>query len=180
MRHIWSEEYKRILMRRVWVALASAQNYAGLVTADQLADLKKEVKNLNIDRSLEIERESHHDVMAELRTYAEQCPIGAAVLHLGATSTDITDNVDVLRMREASTLLIQRLSGLLATFVDLVEETAGDPILAINHIQSSHTAGKPPAIHQTNWHPDSSPGISAMHELHQHPPHASSPRYRPE
>ena len=73
--------------------------------------------------------------MAELQAYADQCPSGGAILHLGATSTDITDNVDVLRLREISTLLIQRLSGLLATFVDLIEETAGDPILAITHIQ---------------------------------------------
>ncbi len=135
MRHIWSEENKRLLMRQVWVALASAQNNAGLVTADQLADLKSKVKNLDIDRSQEIEREIHHDVMAELRTYADQCPSGGAVLHLGATSADITDNVDVLRMREASTLLIQRLSRLLSTFVDLIEETAGDPILAYTHLQ---------------------------------------------
>jgi adenylosuccinate lyase len=92
-------------MRQVWVALASAQNNAGLVTADQLADLKREVKNL------EIERETHPDVMAELRTYADQCPSGGAILQLGTTSTDIPDNVDGLRMREASKLLIQRLWG---------------------------------------------------------------------
>ncbi|GMQ77729.1 MAG: adenylosuccinate lyase [Anaerolineae bacterium] len=135
MRHIWSEENRRLLMRQVWVALASAQKIAGLVTAEQLADLKSNVENLDIDRSLEIEREIHHDVMAELRTYADQCPSGGPVLHLGATSADITDNVDVLRMREALRLLIQRLSSLLAAFVDLIEETAGDPILAFTHIQ---------------------------------------------
>ncbi len=135
MRHIWSEENRRILMRQVWVALASAQKRAGLVAADQLADLKRHVEDLDIDRSLEIEGEIHHDVMAELRTYAEQCTSGGAILHLGATSADITDNVDVLRMREASTLLIQKLSGLLAAFVDLIEESAGEPILAYTHLQ---------------------------------------------
>ena len=109
MRYIWSEVYKRRLMRRVWVALAAAQHVAGLVSAEQLADLDAHAEDVNIERALQIERETRHDVMAEIRAYAEQCPIGGGIIHWGATSADITDNVDVLRQREATRLLIEGL-----------------------------------------------------------------------
>ena len=39
MRQIWSERYRRVLMRRVWIALATAQHEAGLVSAEQLAEI---------------------------------------------------------------------------------------------------------------------------------------------
>jgi adenylosuccinate lyase len=70
MRQVWSELHKRRLMRRVWVALAAGQHKAGLVTAGQLADLQAQVENVDIGRALEIERETRHDVMAEIRTFA--------------------------------------------------------------------------------------------------------------
>jgi adenylosuccinate lyase len=93
-------------MRRVWVALATAQQEAGLVTAEQLADLQSQMAHIDIDRALEIEKETRHDVMAEIRTFAEQCPVGGGIIHWGATSADITDNVDVLRLRDAAAILL--------------------------------------------------------------------------
>jgi adenylosuccinate lyase len=135
MRQLWSETHKRRLMRRVWVALAAAQHQAGLVTADQLADLQSQADNVNIARALEIEQETRHDVMAEIRTFAEQCPVGGGIIHWGATSADITDNVDALRLREATDLLLERLSDLLLKLADRVEETAVIPTMAHTHIQ---------------------------------------------
>lgn len=135
MRYIWSEVYKRRLMRRVWVALAAAQHVAGLVSAEQLADLDAHAEDVNIERALQIERETRHDVMAEIRAYAEQCPIGGGIIHWGATSADITDNVDVLRQREATRLLIEGLHRLLAAFARRIEETADLPVMAYTHIQ---------------------------------------------
>lgn len=135
MRYLWSEAHKRLLMRRVWVALAAAQHVAGLVTADQLADLEAHVDDVDIDRALQIERETRHDVMAEIRTYAEQCPVGGGVIHWGATSADITDNVDVLRQREAARLLAEQLRRLLSAFVRRIGETADLPVMGYTHIQ---------------------------------------------
>lgn len=135
MRYLWSEGHKRRLMRRVWVALAAAQHIAGLVSAEQLADLESHVDDINIDRAQQIERETRHDVMAEIRAFAEQCPVGGGIIHWGATSADITDNVDVLRQREA----VQRLSGglrrLLSAFARRIDDTADLPIMAHTHIQ---------------------------------------------
>ncbi|MCA9941564.1 MAG: adenylosuccinate lyase, partial [Anaerolineales bacterium] len=71
MRHVWSEEHKRRLMRQVWVALAAAQQDAGIVTPAQLADLQAHIDDIDIPRALAIEQETRHDVMAEIRCYAE-------------------------------------------------------------------------------------------------------------
>ncbi|MGW8319391.1 MAG: adenylosuccinate lyase [Candidatus Promineifilaceae bacterium] len=135
MRRIWSEEQKRLLMRRVWVALATAQHKAGLVSSAQLADLRAQMNRVDINRALEIEQETHHDVIAEIRAYAEQCPVGGGIIHLGATSADITDNVDVIRMRDSVELLLQRLNTLLDHFADKIEAFADEPAMALTHIQ---------------------------------------------
>jgi adenylosuccinate lyase len=135
MRDIWSETHKRQLMRQVWLALATAQHEAGLVTEEQLADLQSQVEQVDIGRSHEIEQETRHDVMAEIRAYAEQCPVGGGVIHLGATSADITDNVDVLRMREAAVLIEQSLKSLLRELAQKIEATAHIPTMAFTHIQ---------------------------------------------
>lgn len=122
-------------MRRVWVALAAAQHRAGMVTAAQLQDLQDHQDQVDLARALEIEREVRHDVMAEIRAYAEQCPEGGAIIHWGATSADITDNVDVLRMREALSLVEGRLTRLLRAFEQRIRATAHTPVMAYTHIQ---------------------------------------------
>src|SRR5690606_35181591 len=122
MRAIWSEVHKRRLMRHVWVALAAAQQQAGLVSAAQLQELRDHVNDVNIERALEIEQEVRHDVMAEIQAFAEQCPQAGGIIHWGATSADITDNVDVLRLREATAVLIQRLEALLEALASRIEQ----------------------------------------------------------
>ena len=135
MRQIWSEQNKRRLMRQVWLALATAQHQAGLVTQAQLADLQAHAEQIDIDRALEIEKQTRHDVMAEIRTFAEQCAVGGGIIHWGATSADITDNVDVLRLREAAVLLRDQLKIVLSHLADRIEETAALPTMAHTHIQ---------------------------------------------
>ena len=73
---------------------------------------------MDIARSLTVEQQTRHDVMAEIRVFAEQCPIGGGIIHWGATSADITDNVDVLRLREASRLLLEHLPPLAGDVLD--------------------------------------------------------------
>ena len=81
MRQIWSEYHKRQLMRQVWLALAAAQHKAGLVSSAQLSDLQAHANDIDIERAQEIEQETRHDVMAEIRTFAEQCPVGGGIIH---------------------------------------------------------------------------------------------------
>ena len=88
MKNVFSEVNKRKLLRRVWIALATAQMKAGLVTKKQVEELIAHKDDIDIDRATEIEREIKHDLMAEIKTYAEQCPLAGGIIHLGATSMD--------------------------------------------------------------------------------------------
>lgn len=137
MRRIWSEAHRRRLLRRVWVALARAQADLGLISPQQVADLEAHQDDVDIARAEQIEAEIHHDLMAELRVFAEQCPIGGPVLHLGATSQDILDNADALRLREALSLVRQRLTDLLSAFADRIEETADLVCMGYTHLQAA-------------------------------------------
>jgi len=138
MRAIWSERYKRLCWRRVWVALAEAQCELGIVSPAQVDDLRAhmdEVNEASIARALAIEREIQHDLMAELRTYAEQCPVGGGVIHLGATSADIEDNADALRLREALALVRGALARLIRALAEQVLHYADLPAMGFTHLQ---------------------------------------------
>lgn len=135
MRRIWSEGEKRRLWRRIWLALAETQAHFGLVSEEQLNDLRRNVEKVDLERALAIEAQIHHDLMAELKTFAEQSPLGGGVLHLGATSMDIEDNAEVLRLRSALDLILQRLQEVLLLFAGHVEQTADLPVMGFTHLQ---------------------------------------------
>ena len=135
MRLLWSETNKRLLWRQLWVALAEVQSEYGLVKPEQAADLRRHMTEINLPRALEIEAEIQHDLMAELRTFAEQCPVGGGIIHLGATSTDIEDNTDALRLRDGLEFLLQSLRSLLQTLGKLIEKWADTPVIAFTHLQ---------------------------------------------
>jgi len=135
MRRLWSEEHKRRLWRRIWVALAETQSEFGLVTPAQVEDLRYHADEVNVERSLAIEAEIHHDLMAEVKVFAEQCPVGGGIIHLGATSMDIEDNADALRVRAALDLVLASLAKLLVRFAELIEQYADTPVIAFTHLQ---------------------------------------------
>ncbi|OIO88037.1 MAG: adenylosuccinate lyase [Anaerolineae bacterium CG2_30_64_16] len=135
MRRLWGETHKRRLWRRIWVALAEAEQAAGLVTAEQVADLRDHVEDIDLARAQQIEAEIHHDLMAEVRAYAEQCPAGGGIIHLGATSMDVEDNADALRVRDALNLVLAGLRQLLLAFARQIECWADTPTLAFTHLQ---------------------------------------------
>jgi adenylosuccinate lyase len=135
MRRLWSEAHKRRLWRQLWLALAEAQQAAGLVTQTQVDDLRTHVDQVDVDRAHQIEAEIQHDLMAEIKTFAEQCPIGGGVIHLGATSMDIEDNADALRLRQSLDLIVVKLSNLLAELAVQIEQWAATPVIAMTHLQ---------------------------------------------
>ena len=135
MRRIWSEANKRRLWRRIWVALAEVQSQYDIVTTGQVEDLRTYMERVDVPRALEIEDEIHHDLMAELKVFAEQASHGGGILHLGATSTDIEDNTDVLRIRESLDLSLEGLRDLLLRFATLIDAWVDTPVIAFTHLQ---------------------------------------------
>jgi len=135
MRQIFSEENKYRLWRRIWVELARVQHEAGLVSAQELHDLVKHEKDLDIPRILEIEEETKHDVVAAIREYAEKATVGGGKIHLGATSMDIVDNADTLRIKEALAIVNGRLKTLLSLFAAKITEYADVPCMGYTHLQ---------------------------------------------
>ena len=72
MRKIFSEVNRRKTWRKVWVALAKAQQKTGLITKDELKEIEKNSQNIDIEKAQKIEKEIYHDVMAEIRVFADQ------------------------------------------------------------------------------------------------------------
>lgn len=135
MRHIWSETNKRRLWRRLWVALARTQAEFGLVTVSQVNELEAHAEDIDIDTALQIEAEIRHDLMSELKTFAGQCPTAGGVIHMGATSMDIEDNTDALRIRQSLDRVLSLLSEVLISLAEKMEETADLPVMAFTHLQ---------------------------------------------
>jgi adenylosuccinate lyase len=135
MREIFSEIRRRKLWRRVWLALARAQAKYGLLSEEELKELEAAAEKIDIKRAEEIEREIGHDLMAELKTYAEQCPKAGGKLHAGATSMDIEDNADVLRFRDAVDLLRKRITSCLSVLAQLIQKYKSLVCIGYTHLQ---------------------------------------------
>lgn len=135
MRAIFSERHKRELLRQIWIAIAKAESKAGLVSQRQIDELESHARDIDIERASQIESEIRHDLMAEIKTYAEQCPEAGAIIHLGATSMDILDNMDAVRLKEALSLVIKETGSLLSAFQEKMEAYRDTPCMAFTHLQ---------------------------------------------
>jgi adenylosuccinate lyase len=135
MRAVWSETTKRRIWRRIWFAVAQAQAAAGLVTPQQVDEIQAHLSKVDVERSLALEAEIGHDLVAELMAFAEQCPTAGGVLHWGLTSADVQDNADIIRQKAALTLLLEKLRLLLLNLARRIEATADIPVLGYTHLQ---------------------------------------------
>ena len=135
MRHIWSEENKYLIWRKIWVEMARAQKDFGLVSQEELTDLEKNQNNIDIERVWEIEKDTRHDVVAAIREFAEKATIGGGKIHAGATSMDIVDNTDTLRIKESLEIVENNLKQLLKEFTDQIEKYIDTPCMGFTHLQ---------------------------------------------
>jgi len=135
MRRIWSEENKYQTMRRIWVELATAQKELGLISQEELDDLKKNQNTIDIERVWEIEKETKHDIVASIREFAEKAKVGGGKIHLGATSMDIVDNTDSIRIQESLAIIETKLKEILGSFANQIEKYADTTCMAYTHLQ---------------------------------------------
>jgi len=145
MLHLWSDLYRFQLWRRLWVALAEAEKELGLaISEQQIQQLKERQDDVNIQAAREREKQVRHDVMAHVYTYGLQCPDAQGIIHLGATSCFVTDNADLVRMREGLGLLSPQLSRTCASLVQFARKYRDLPCLGYTHFQPAQltTVGK--------------------------------------
>jgi len=145
MSRLWSPQSIHSTWRRLWVALAEAEQELGLpITDQQLAELRGTVDQIDFAAANRYERELRHDVMAHVHAWGDQCPTARGIIHWGATSCYVTDNTDLLLFRASLELLRDRLVGVidrLATFAQAHRELA---CLGFTHLQPAQptTVGK--------------------------------------
>ena len=137
MRSIWSERYKRILWRRLWVALAESFRQFQLVTLAQVEDLRTHQEDIDLAAANALEVETRHDIMAEIRIFAGQCSVGGSIIHLGATSADIEDNAEIMRIREALALIISQVRSLLSVLAERISQWSDVPSMGFTHLQAA-------------------------------------------
>ncbi len=145
MQYIFSEDNKFRYWRRLWLALASAEQRLGLAITDaQLAELRAHLDDINYEDAVRREKEVRHDVMSHVYAYGLQCPSAKGIIHLGATSCYVGDNTDILVMREGLLLVRKKLIGVLALLADFAEQYKAMPCLAYTHGQPAQltTVGK--------------------------------------
>jgi adenylosuccinate lyase len=149
MARIFSSRHRFLTWRRLWITLAECERELGIpISAEQIEALRKVAADVDLDRVAELERRTRHDVVAHIRHYAEQADRvhdgAGGILHLGATSAFITDNTDVLLIREALDLLAARLAATARELAGFARRTRALPTLAYTHFQPAQltTVGK--------------------------------------
>lgn len=145
MSSLWSTHNRTRLWRKLWVVLAECEKELGLpITDSQIAQLKAFVDQPNLDVAAQHERRLRHDVMAHIHAYGEQAPEARAIIHWGATSCFVTDNADLMLMRDALKMIAQRLGQTIIALGEFAQKYRALPCLGFTHLQAAQptTIGK--------------------------------------
>ncbi|NLY01478.1 MAG: adenylosuccinate lyase [Rhodopirellula sp.] len=145
MSELWSPQRKFSTWRRLWVALAEAEAELGLgVTDEQIEQLKSHVDDIDFEAAERHERRLRHDVMAHVHAYGDVCPKARPIIHLGATSCYVTDNTDLILLREGLQIVRDRLVAVIDRLACFARQHCDLPCLAFTHLQPAQptTVGK--------------------------------------
>ena len=145
MQYIFSPDRKFTTWRKLWVALAESEMELGLpITREQVDELKAHVDDIDYDAARRHEERVRHDVMAHVHAYGDVCPNARGIIHLGATSCYVTDNADILMLRDALKLVREKVVEVLRRLRRFAWEYKGMPTLGYTHLQPAQltTVGK--------------------------------------
>ena len=149
MQYLFSDDCKFRTWRKLWVALAEAEQQLGLpITDEQIAQMRENIDNIDYEVAAERERQVRHDVMAHVYAYGEVCPKAKGIIHLGATSCYVGDNTDVIVMREGLRLIRTKLLSVMDKLAGFALQYKDLPCLAYTHFQPAQltTVGKRAAL----------------------------------
>jgi adenylosuccinate lyase len=145
MAELFSPHHRTLVWRRLWIALAEAEQELGVaISDDQIAEMKANANRVDWDAITRFESECRHDVMAHILAFGEICPKARPIIHLGATSATITDNGDLLQMREALGLIREKLQGVIKHLANLANRWKDLACVGFTHLQPAQptTVGK--------------------------------------
>ncbi|MDA1016336.1 MAG: adenylosuccinate lyase [Planctomycetota bacterium] len=145
MSQVWSAQRKHGTWRRLWVALAESQRELGLEISElQIGEMRDAVDDIDFELAARYEREKRHDVMAHVHTFGDRCPNARPIIHLGATSCFVTDNTELIQIRDSLRLIQARLVSVIDTLAAFAAQYRDLPCLGFTHLQPAQptTVGK--------------------------------------
>jgi adenylosuccinate lyase len=145
MRQLFSPRTKFGTWRKLWLALAESEHELGLgITQEQLAEMTANLEPINFEAAQAYEQELRHDVMSHVHAWGDQCPKARGILHLGATSCYVTDNTDVILLRDGVRIVRRQLVSVIERLKAFALEWRELPTLGFTHYQPAQatTVGK--------------------------------------
>ncbi len=145
MSYIFSPAMKFTTWRKLWIALATAQRELGLnITDEQISEMRENLYNIDFEYAALKEREFRHDVMGHVHAYGKVAPLAMPIIHLGATSCYVTDNAELIQMRDAMFLIKRKLVQTIYILKKFAIEYRDLPTLGFTHYQPAQltTVGK--------------------------------------
>jgi adenylosuccinate lyase len=145
MSAIWSAQKKHSTWRRLWIALAESQQQLGLhITDAQLHEMRASADDIDFEAAARYERDLRHDVMAHVHAWGDQCPAARKDIHLGATSCFVTDNSELIQIRESLLLTRRRLVQVIDQLATFAAQYRTLACLGFTHLQPAQptTVGK--------------------------------------
>jgi adenylosuccinate lyase len=145
MSRIFSPAFKFGTWRRLWLALAEAEKALGLDIPDAaIAEMRERLDDIDLGAAAAHERRLRHDVMAHVHHFGDVAPAARPYIHLGATSCFVTDNTELIQLREALRLVRRRLLACIAALAGFAREHRDLPTLGFTHFQPAQptTVGK--------------------------------------
>ena len=145
MAGIWGDQNRYSTWRKLWIALAESQQELGLEISDaQIEEMRTSIGTIDFDKANQYEREKRHDVVAHIHAFGDQCPQARPIIHLGATSCFVTDNTDLILLREALELTRQKLAKAIDRLAAFASKYRALPCLGFTHLQPAQptTMGK--------------------------------------
>ncbi len=145
MSYNFSPQRKHSTWRRLWLALAESEQALGLnITDEQLNEMRAHLDDIDFEEAERKEAELRHDVMSHIHTFGEVCPKAKGIIHLGATSCFVTDNTELIQMRDGLKILRGKLLTLIENLANFADEYKSMPTLGFTHYQPAQltTVGK--------------------------------------
>ena len=145
MLELWSPQKRHGLWRRLWLALAEAEQQLGVPIPDEaITQLRAHLDDIDFEAVAVYERRFRHDVMAHIHAYGDAAPAAHKFIHLGATSAFVTDNADLILMRHGLQLLRGKVLRIIRALAAFAREWRALPTLGYTHLQHAQptTVGK--------------------------------------